>query len=465
MSDSPLANVTEVAHSCNDSGEDSDDEALFSNILSIINTSKLSQLAKSIRERNDEKYNKNGPVVGDPITGSYHVVYPLHFDDKVSWAAKIPIAGTPELWDESSTKALTSEAKVMQLLKRETTIPLPEVLDFSATRDNIIQCPYIIMTYIEGQSLYDVWFGHRLKSMSYEEVSECRNRVLRGIAKAMSQLDNFSYSCSGSLEFDEDMQPTAGAPTRCIDMGAELDRWFVHHDPSEEPIYVDFPMTTDPKQHYTFFLDLHQEQDPFHRGVKTLLRLLIDWIPEPSGMNPFVLAHPDMGIQNIIVADNGELLGIIDWDGVSAVPRSVGNERYPNWITRDWDPMMYGHTEAMEQGIEPEGLWEDSPAELRQARRMYRSSMTEFRRTTATECHTDLTRVSLIAENLDIAASAPECRDHIVQKLINEILAKSEGMGDTKFIDLVDMAADGNMDKSIIDNLRKGFEKLLESIE
>ncbi|KAF3001623.1 hypothetical protein E8E14_007760 [Neopestalotiopsis sp. 37M] len=438
MSDSPPANATELTHSCNESGEDSD-EALFSNILSIINTSKLSQLAKSIRQRNDEQYNKNGPV--------------------------IPIAGTPELWDESSTKALISEAKVMQLLKRETTIPLPEVLDFSPTRENIIKCPYIIMTYIEGKSLYDVWFGHRLGTMSYEEASECRNRVLRGLAKAMSQLGNFSYGCSGSLEFHEDMQPTAGAATRCIDNQAELDRWFVHHDPSEHPIYVDWPASTDPKKHYTFLMDLHPDRTSPPCGVKILLRLLIDWFPEPSGMNPFVLEHPDFGFQNVIVADNGELLGIIDWDGVAAVPRSIGNERYPSWLTRDWDPMMYGHTEAMEQGIEPEGLWEDSPAELREARRMYRSFMGEFRRTTSDESHTNLTRISLIAENLAIAAHHPECQAEIVEKIINEILAKSEGMRNKKFIDLVIMAVDGNMDKSIIDDLRKGFGKLLESVE
>ncbi len=74
----------------------------------------------------------------------------------------------------------------------------------------------------------------------------------------------------------------------------------------------------------------------------TLLRQLINWIPDPSGVNSFVLTHRDFDIQNLIVSEDGELRGIIDWDGVAAVPRTLGNERYPEWLTRDWDPGMYG---------------------------------------------------------------------------------------------------------------------------
>lgn len=78
-------------------------------------------------------------------------------------------------------------------------------------------------------------------------------------------------------------------------------------------------------------------------------------------MDPFVLVHPDFDIQNFIVSEEGELQGIIDWDGVTAEPRSLGNERYPEWFSRDWDPDMYGYKESMEHGVEPECVWEDSP--------------------------------------------------------------------------------------------------------
>jgi RIO-like serine/threonine protein kinase len=68
-----------------------------------------------------------------------------------------------------------------------------------------------------------------------------------------------------------------------------------------------------------------------------LLGLFIDLIPIlPAGEDAFVLIHPDLDSQNVIVSENGELLGHIDWDGVAAWPKSLGNTRYPSWLTRDW---------------------------------------------------------------------------------------------------------------------------------
>lgn len=96
--------------------------------------------------------------------------------------------------------------------------------------------------------------------------------------------------------------------------------------------------------------------------------MLLGWIPEPElrdGYKPFVLAHPDLGIQNVLVAEDGTLQGIIDWDGICSVPRSIGNQRFPSWLSRDWDPFMYGRNEDMERGVEPLGVWEDSPETLK----------------------------------------------------------------------------------------------------
>ncbi|KAI8630610.1 hypothetical protein F5Y19DRAFT_474406 [Xylariaceae sp. FL1651] len=64
----------------------------------------------------------------------------------------------------------------------------------------------------------------------------------------------------------------------------------------------------------------------------------------------------------------------------AAVPRSVGNERYLGWLTRDWDPATYGYEEPMEQGVEPEGLWEDSPQTLGEYVQVYINVISRGRR-------------------------------------------------------------------------------------
>lgn len=69
-----------------------------------------------------------------------------------------------------------------------------------------------------------------------------------------------------------------------------------------------------------------------------------------SALHPvFVLSHADFDTQNIIVTQDGHLAGLIDWDGVAIVPRVLGNERYPNWLTHDWNPFGYDYNEGEDQ--------------------------------------------------------------------------------------------------------------------
>ena len=276
------------------------------------------------------------------------------------------------------------------------------------------------MTFISGIPLYNVWFGHRLNGVNPDTTHLHRIRALESIASVMVQLDRFSFQTGGCLLFGNDGNLSDIGPMRRVDHRAMLDRWFIHKDPDDDPLYIECAASSDPKAFYTLMLDIHPELTPVPKGLAMLLRQLITWIPEPSRMDPFVLAHPDFDIQNFIVSEEGELQGIIDWDGVAAVPRTLGNERYPGWLTGDWDPAMYGYKESMEYGVEPEGVWEDSPECLAYYRDIYDGIMArhcmERRGSEANLC-----RVSLITENLAIATDDPQCRNAILHKMMHEI--------------------------------------------
>jgi hypothetical protein len=141
--------------------EDDENAELFSAVLSALNREQLPLLAKAILQKVDphSPATQTTPSVGDLLYGSSHVVFPLIFNTGLRWVTKIPINGTASTWNDTSASALSSEANTMRILKRQTTIPLPNVLDFSPTTKNDLQCPYIIMTYVPGVSLYNVWFG------------------------------------------------------------------------------------------------------------------------------------------------------------------------------------------------------------------------------------------------------------------------------------------------------------------
>ncbi|KAJ5765959.1 uncharacterized protein N7511_003575 [Penicillium nucicola] len=307
-------------------------------------------------------------------------------------------------WDELSASALTSEANTMRLLKRQTTIPLPDILDFSSTTQNPLRCPYIIMSFISGISLYNIWFGGRLEGVSPDTTHLSRIRALESIASAMAQLDSFSFRTSGRVVFDNHGNSSQVKSMRRVDHKATLDRWFVHKVPADDPIYIKFAASSDPKEYYSLMLDIHPE-------------------------------HNKLDIQNFIVSEDGELLGVIDWDGVAAVPRTLGNERYTGWPTRDWDQAMYDYQESMEDGVEPE----------------VREGGSEV----------NLCRMSLIAENLAIAVDQPRCRNGILRKLLQEIWNITELSEQLDLMELAEMFAEGNVDTEVIDSLQSGFIALL----
>ncbi|KAF2457386.1 hypothetical protein BDY21DRAFT_385712 [Lineolata rhizophorae] len=297
------------------------------------------------------------------------------------------------------------------------------------------------MTFISGTPLYNVWFGQHLNGASPD-----KTRAIEGIASAMILLDKFPFRTGGSLLFGSDGNPTKVGPMRRVDHKAMLDRWFLHNDPDDDPIYVECAATSDPKAYYTFMLDMHPEQNPIPKGLAMLLRQLISWIPEPSGMDPFVLAHPDFDIQNFIVSEEGELQGIIDWDGVSAVPRTLA---------------MYGYKESMEHGVEPEGVWEDSPGCLAYDRGVYNKIMARLRVERGRSSDINLCRMSLITDNLAIAAEDPQCRNEILRKLVHEIWTAVGQGKEPDFTEVADMFVESNLDITVMETLSKGFCDLL----
>ncbi|KAL2889088.1 hypothetical protein HOO65_030589 [Ceratocystis lukuohia] len=450
--------------SVNSHASEEDEHAeLFSAVLSTVNKEQLALLGSTVLRRIEPQHPtaQTTPSIGDPMYGSFHVLFPLLFETGLRWLVKIPINGTPEKWNDSSASALASEASTMRMLKRETTIPLPDVLDFSSTTQNALQCPYIVMTFISGIPLYDAWFGHHLSGASPELTRERRTRALDNIAAAMMQLGRFTFPSGGRPTFGEDGEISEIGPVRRIDRRAMLDRWFIHNDPDDDPIYVECPAYTDPKRHYNFMLDTYPEENLVPRGMQALLRKLISWIPEPDEAASFVLTHPDFDIQNFIVSNDGELQAIIDWDGVAAMPRTLGNERYPGWLTRDWDPNMYGYKESMDQGVKPEGLWEDSPTSLSFYRSLYEKMLAKYRVGESQSSDNDICRMSLITDNIAIATEDPTCRAEILRKIVEEIGAISEHAAELDFDDLVVMFAENNVDDAVMDMLQKGFIGLL----
>ncbi len=111
----------------------------------------------------------------------------------------------------------------MQMLKRETSIPLSKVHLFDASMNNELNCPYILMNYIEGVPLSELWFNYTFP-MTNLLVEQFRAVILMNLAEAMVQLRRYKFDKDDSPLFDEEGVLTDVEPAKVANLPTMLDR-------------------------------------------------------------------------------------------------------------------------------------------------------------------------------------------------------------------------------------------------
>lgn len=426
-----------MADSAKDAHSEDEQPDIFRHVQEALKLDLLPEYASRLRHRqNSQPQPDESPidckVVSDPLAGSNHILFQVDFEDQVQWLLKVPANGYQGAFDEMSARALRSEALTMRLVKSKTTIPVPEVYEFSDSCDNPLGCPFILMEYIDGRWLFDAWFE---RDIPPEILEQNREQALRDVASAVIQLNQFSFGKAGTLTFDADGNlGTEIGPFREVNMVAMLDR-LSEEDYEGSNLFSELEPMSDPKTYFTHMLDRRDLSniEESGKGMHKLLGLFIDSAvkecraAEDTDHPAFVLAHPDLDIQNVIVSKtDGRVLSLIDWDGVATVPQCMfGNEGYPSWLTRDWDAMKYAYkspdeAEGDTTASDAPGHSENSPAELASYREKWKDTIA---RITGSRFATKVAHNSLVVYNLKIAADDPVCRDHIVMRIFEEAKA------------------------------------------
>ena len=486
----------------------------FGGILRTLNLEAIPAFASNIRQSGHHTtgiYKCPGntdlipcKIIGSPLCGSFHIVFTLEFEDGVKWMLKISANG--HHFDSVAAAALVSEARTMQLLKNETTIPVPAVYAFDATSSNELNSPFILMERIDGKPLWQGWFDDEIPKARLEHF---RIKALQSLAEAMAQLNKFTLNRGGALEFDATGKPVGLRGAKVVDavamyyqgMGSEdvsksnHDIATNHHDVYDESHGKDHvngalqdtgniskvdnnAESTDkadknenededdeditcekgpfdcPKSAFLFDVDrsdVYRKDDEYTQGCYKALRIFIDLafanFEDPG--RRFVLTHPDLDLQNVLMADDGTLRGLIDWDGVASVPREVGCAQYPLWLMRDWVPYYYVYDEQERKTEEDADYEESSPAELASYRAMYARFMEkEIERQTGgpdrvttfgtlPKQEAQLTRRSLVMRDLNLAGSSPFLTSNVMCHILNQIEQVTEADWEDVNIDLV----------------------------
>jgi len=221
------------------------------------------------------------------------------------------------------------------LISRRTSIPIPKIFAFSPGIDNELGCPFTLMSRAKGVQLSTLWFDKEWFT------DEHRRTFFHSLAESMSQLKlkEITFPKIGSLELDDD---------GVLGVGPILPSWKNILDQPDRD-YDSWVLPGPFVSVHAFLSTIIAQQTTCAplRGYQiqlTLLRMFALSLPDPSLDDPpFVLSMPDFNFQNIFVTEDGKVSCLIDWDGIEAVPIQGGYARYPSWITRDWDPLMYDY--------------------------------------------------------------------------------------------------------------------------
>ncbi|KAF8418673.1 kinase-like domain-containing protein [Tirmania nivea] len=451
-----------------DKEEDGEDPLeSFRPVLSHLRLERLSELAISLKTAlvgDVESGNLMTCTINpQPLAGSYNILYRVTFSDSSAWVFKIPGTGYSPEWSEASGRWLRSEAKTMNLIRKRTSIPVPEVFAFDSGLHNIINAPYIAMEFVDGIQMAERWFSTAdgSEQLSDDLLEERRLKWLKTLAEYSYQLGQFTFDKCGMLEFKDDEDwPTSIGPSVC-DLEAEA------------PKFREIGPFSDTKSYLLQLLDVRTSGRPSF-DLERILRYFINSIPDSIANaelngHRFVLTHPDFGFQNIIISNDSDcrILSIIDWDGVETSPLCLGNEAYPHFITRDWDPLMY-HYDPKNPASKKR---ENSPEQLQHYREIFATSMQSLVGPER-EC---FTRYSHIYEALAIAAGDKFCYAEIIFMLIekcleasaqNESQKKGGGMQEAEeqeelmVYDVIEAFAEDPPEPSAIERLRKGFLRI-----
>lgn len=395
-------------------GEDEDDLELFRPVMAALNLSRVEQFALLLRLHQMQCQSDNPfiltsmldfscKVAQEPMSGAFNLAYQLTFSDGVVWIARIPGHGTRDRFGDLDAKKMDAEYQTMRHIKANTSVPIPEVFHWE-TSCKSIGAPFALMSFVHGQALSEVW------DMKLSE--QQRLNILSNVAQAMVQFSKLSFDQKGMLAFDHDGNVEGVGQ----EIQMEPQNFMPWYETKAQGPYDTMTEALADSMAEAETEDLHIHQ----RSDVRLLRLALDSIPEYLiHESRFTVTPCDLSYQNVFVDPvDHRITGLIDWDSVGTEGSCSGYARYPSWITRDWDPIMYDYNaEALERGEES---FDQSPETLSKYRQHYAAAFEKV----ASELKVDgydprMTRLSHIMEAFLNALTNCTSRPLVMEKLLD----------------------------------------------
>lgn len=387
----------------NTSGRADDDEDInpHAELTSRIHVHHLHELALSTRHKaTDSPPDLTCDVETPPKYGSYNLMYKVTFSDGAIWAIRVPVRDDVDT--PTFRQSMRQDVITQQYITSRTSVPIPRIHAWSNTCDNPILRPYTIYQYVQGTQLCYLWNDRTWIN------DEKRRYIFKQLAAFSADLASFEFDTIGRLGFDDESQAYFVAPFP--DFGV----FFLPNDVNRTVHYGPAGPFHSGVNFMLHVLQMRRRASPEDTRILMLQMFLPLLTNLPLDGPPFVLGHPDLDSQNVLVSDDGTITAIIDWDDVFIAPRQIGTTVYPSWITVDWDPIFYGWTDT---NTEQENLRFDPPEDLVKFRQWFLDAMDKA----SGGRYTEVARNSHIAQALFIAIQSEAATSGIIARFFELI--------------------------------------------
>ncbi|KAF8816734.1 hypothetical protein BYT27DRAFT_7237737 [Phlegmacium glaucopus] len=286
-------------------------DAHFNELVSSIHTERLCAAASRLKADVECR-------LGGTIVGGFNVLFEIVFADGITWLARCPLTYNCSSEDASDI-LMQSYAATLKYIKLHTSIPVPEVFACCRKSDkgNDVRSSYILMECLPGRAL-DLQDTEE-DDEQYVQTSVAAEMVFQQLAAFIMQLASLQFDKIGTLQ-----EQPVGSGTFSI---AEYFDSGIVYPEERGKIYeassIKGPFSTVSEYHsallslnHNFALaDPEDEDGDYLRSVQQC-RLLQPKLSLPQYENgPFVVNHDDLSSSNILVDDDYNITGVLDFPG------------------------------------------------------------------------------------------------------------------------------------------------------
>ncbi|KAI1172663.1 hypothetical protein F4777DRAFT_495602 [Nemania sp. FL0916] len=279
-------------------------------------------------------------LAAEDYGGSHNAHYKVAFDNGEKWMVRFPIVGRVTNADEK----VENEIAAMKLIRRQTSIPIPDIKAWGKAADNPLGVgPFIVMEFIEGICAWDILREGDTILMRGDVDESVLETLMRQAIGFQLQLQQLSFPRIGSFNSASDSASASTISSRPLTEKAHeiLTAGGVN---LLDPRSRTYSSTTEYFHHIVKrdLEHLHMQPNSVDDAKDArekfiywnVMKALIARHVEPSeDHGPFKFMCDNFGLMNLIVNNEQDLkvIAVIDWEWSYAAPAQMAHSM-PLWL-------------------------------------------------------------------------------------------------------------------------------------